>query len=128
MFAPDLSTAETELKYMNQEQNKGNVLKNTKVNSDENIRRPEPAQDRLNELFTKLNLSGIQDWPEDLQQKVHNLMVEYQHLFTLNDLELGKTSMVKYKIKLSNQVPFKEDTGTFPCINLMKSAVIYRTC
>ena len=51
---------------------------------------------------------GIQDWPEDLQQKVCNLMVEYQHLFVLNDLELGKTSMVKHKIKLSNQVPFKD--------------------
>ena len=35
-------------------------------------------------------------------------MVEYQHLFTLNDLELGKMSMVKHKIKLSNPVPFKD--------------------
>ena len=62
-------------------------------------------QERLNELFTKLNLSCIQEWPEDLQQKVHNLMVEYQYLFALNDLELRKTSMVKHEIKLSNPVP-----------------------
>ena len=86
MFAPDLSTEETGLKYMNQEQSKGNVLKNTKVNLDENVKRPELTQERLNELFIKLDLSGIQEWPEDLQQEVHNLMVENQHLFVLNDL------------------------------------------
>ena len=44
MFAPDLSTAEIELKYTHQEQNKGNVLKNTKVNLDKNIKRPETTQ------------------------------------------------------------------------------------
>ena len=35
-------------------------------------------------------------------------MIEYQHLFALNDLELGKTSKVKHKIKLSNPTPFKD--------------------
>ena len=64
--------------------------------------------ERLNELFTKLDLTCITDWPEDLQQQVHELMIESQHLFALNDLELGKTSMVKHEIKLSNPVPFKD--------------------
>ena len=35
-------------------------------------------------------------------------MIEYQHLFALNNLELGKTSKVKHEIKLSNAVPFKD--------------------
>ena len=78
------------------------------MNSDENVIQPEPTPERLNELFTKLDLSGIKEWPEDLQQEAHNLMVEYQHLFALNDLELGKMSMVKPEIKLSNPVPFKD--------------------
>ena len=59
-------------------------------------------------MLSKLNLTGIQEWPDDLQQQVHDLMVEYQHLFALNDLELGKTSKVKHEIKLSNPVPFKD--------------------
>ena len=83
------------------------MYENTKVNLDKNVKRPEPTPERLNELFTKLNLSDIKEWPEDLQQKVHNLMVEYQHLFTLNKLEIGKMSMVKHEIKFSNPVPFK---------------------
>ena len=41
-------------------------------------------------------------------------MVEYQHLFTLNDLELGKMSMVKHEIKLSNPVPFKDRYRRIP--------------
>ena len=41
-------------------------------------------------------------------------MVEYQHLFTLNDLELGKISMVKHEIKLSNPVPFKDQYWHIP--------------
>ena len=47
-------------------------------------------------------------------RKVHNLMVEYQHLFALNDIELGKMSMVKHKIKLGNLVPFKDQYRCFP--------------
>ena len=110
MFAPDPSTEEIELENVNQVQSKGNILENTKVNSDENVKWPEPTPERLNELFTKLDLSGIEEWPVDLQQEVHNLMLEYQHqhLFTLNDLELGKISMVKHEIKLNNPVPFKD--------------------
>ena len=78
------------------------------MNLDENTGKPEPMPERLDELFTKLDLSGTQDRSEDLQQEVHDLMVEYQHLFTLNDLELSKTSKVKHEIRLSNPVPFKD--------------------
>ena len=46
-------------------------------------------------FFAKLDLTGITDWPEDLQQQVHELMIEYQHLFALNDLEFGKTSSMR---------------------------------
>ena len=63
--------------------------------------------ERLDNLFSKLDLSGIQEWPENLQQKVHDPVIEYQHLFALNDLELGKTAKVKHEIKLNNPVPFK---------------------
>ena len=35
-------------------------------------------------------------------------MQEYQHLFTLTYLELGKISLVKHKIKLEDPQPFKE--------------------
>ena len=84
------------------------------TNLGENVIKSEPTPERLDELFTKLDLSGTQDWSEDLQQEVHGLMVEYQHLFALNDLELGRTSKVKHEIKLSNPVPFKDRYRQIP--------------
>ena len=76
--------------------------------------KPEPRPERLDKLFTKLDLSDIQNWSEDLQQEVYDIMVEYQHLFALNDLELGKTSKEKHEIRLSNPVPFKDRYRRIP--------------
>ena len=108
MLAPDPSIDKSELEYIMQEHNKEDVPEYKIMNSGENVAKPKPMLERLDKLFTKLDLSGIQDWSEDLQQEVHGLMVEYQHLFALNDLELGRTSKVKDEIKLSNPVPFKD--------------------
>ena len=110
MLAMDLSTVESELGYTSQEQVQKDVLEST----NESMRKPVPTAERLNKLFTKLDLKGTEEWPYDLQQKVHDLLVEYQHLFTLNDLELGKTSKVKHQIKLNNNVPFKDRHWRIP--------------
>ena len=99
---------------MTRNHNNEGVLEYKTMNLGKNTVKPEPMPERLDELFTKLDLSGTQDWSEDLQQKVHDLMVEYQHLFALNDLELGKTSKVKHEIRLSNPVPFKDKYHQIP--------------
>ena len=41
-------------------------------------------------------------------------MPEFDHLFALDDLNLGKTSLVKHSIKLTNQIPFKERCQRIP--------------
>ena len=76
--------------------------------------KPEPTPKRLNELFEKLNLKGIEDWSETEQAEEHELMTEYQHLFALSDLELGCTSLVKHRINVNNPVPFKERYQRIP--------------
>ena len=70
--------------------------------------KPEPTQERLDELFSKLDLKGIENWSEYDQNQVCELMKEYQHLFALDDLELGSTSQIKHEIKLSDPKPFKD--------------------
>ena len=74
----------------------------------------EPIPERLNELFEKLDLKGIEDWLETEQAEVHELMTEYQHLFALSDLELGCTSLVKHRINVNNPVPLKERYQRIP--------------
>ena len=76
--------------------------------------KPEATPERLNKLFSKLDLLGIDEWSEENQQAVHDLMVEYQHLFALNDLELGCTSQVKHSIKLDDTKPFKDRYRRIP--------------
>ena len=51
--------------------------------------KPELIPDRLDKLFSKLDFSGMKEWPEDVQQQVVELFKEYHHNFALTDLKLG---------------------------------------
>ena len=42
------------------------------------------------------------------QQKAVDLLKEYHHLFALDELEMGCTSLVKHKIKVMDPIPFKQ--------------------
>ena len=66
------------------------------------------------DILQKVDLSGIADWDPTIQQKAHNLTCEYACIFSQNDLDLGKTSIVKHSIKLSDPTPFKEHYRCIP--------------
>ena len=72
------------------------------------------SEERLSKLFSKLDLKGINTWSNENQKKVKDLIVEYEQLFALDDLELGKTDLVKHKIELHNPKPFKERHRRIP--------------
>ena len=76
--------------------------------------KPKPTQERFDKLFGKLDLKGIEEWSEYDQNQVCELMKEYQHLFVLDDLELGSTSQIKHEIKLSDPKPFKDRYRQIP--------------
>ena len=65
-----------------------------------------PEKERL--LFDKIDLSGADSWDPKLVEEVKQLFREYAHIFALESLDMGHTSMVKHKIKLDNYTPFKE--------------------
>ena len=73
-----------------------------------------PTPGRLDKHFEKLDLSGGQAWTDQERQEIRNLLTEYHDLFALGDLELGKTSLVKHSIKLTNDNPFKERYKKIP--------------
>ena len=80
----------------------------------QNSNRPLISDKRSDKLFGKLNLEGLNDWPEDQQQKAVELLKEFHHLFVLDDLDMGCTSQVKHKIKLMNPEPFKQRYRRIP--------------
>ena len=59
-------------------------------------------------------MSGIKDWSKEDQEEVQKLMKDFGFLFTLNDLDFGKTSIVKHTIKHADYTPFKERYHRIP--------------
>ena len=59
-------------------------------------------------VLEALDHQGLTDWPESEQKQARELLFKWQHLFAHNDLDLGKTALMKHKIQLTNQMPFKE--------------------
>ena len=65
-------------------------------------------------LFSRVNLEGTKDWNEELKIKTKDLFRDFVHIFALESLEMGHTSLVKHKIKLKNYTPFKERYQCIP--------------
>ena len=62
----------------------------------------------LKDILQKLNLSGMEDWEPPLQKATQDLIHKFACIFSQDDLDLGKTSIVKHSIKVNDPVPLKE--------------------
>ena len=71
-----------------------------------------PEKEKL--LFDKIDLSGADGWDPKLVEEAKQLFRKYAHIFALESLDMGHTSMVKHKIKLDNYTPFKERYHRIP--------------
>ena len=75
----------------------------------------EPLSSEKEKLFfEKIDLTGIGEWNPADQKEARELFKEYGKLFTLDDLDLGHTSVVKHEIKLNDYTPFKERYRRIP--------------
>ena len=110
-LAPHTSTDLNALEYVQRTEYHGSVPEYEKlgINTQGHKLPPKPelTPDRLDKIFSKLDFSGMEEWPEDVQQQVVELFKEYHHIFALTDLKLGCTSKIKHEIKLDNETPFK---------------------
>ena len=66
------------------------------------------------EILQKVDLLGTTDWNSTEQQEAYNLIHKYACMFTWNDLDLGKTSNIKYSNKLTDPTLFKEHYRCIP--------------
>ena len=71
-------------------------------------------QERIDKLFSKLDLSGCDSWSKKQKQMVQECIIKHNRVFAVDDLELGKTDLVRHEIKLDNYVPFKERYRRIP--------------
>ena len=54
------------------------------------------------------DLHSLQEWPESEQKQARELLLKWEHQFACSDLDLGKTAVIKHKIEVTDQMPFKE--------------------
>ena len=66
--------------------------------------------ERQDLLLEKLDLTGLEAWPEDQAEKAHSLLKEYHDIFSLEKHDVGHTKAAKHKIVLKdpNTPLFKE--------------------
>lgn len=65
-------------------------------------------------IFKKLDLSGADTWSGELQQQTRDLFTRYQHIFSKDDMDLGRSNQVKHNIILTDPIPFKERYRRIP--------------
>ena len=72
------------------------------------------VSDDSKDILHKLNLSGMEEWEPQLQQTAQDLICEFVCIFSQDDLDLGKSSIVKHSIKVNDPVLFKEQYRHIP--------------
>ena len=65
-------------------------------------------------VLEALDLQGLQEWPESEQKQASNLLLKWEHLFACSVLDLDKTALIKHKMVVTDQIPFKEHYQHIP--------------
>ena len=72
--------------------------------------------ERQDLLLEKLDLSGLEAWPQEQAEKACSLLKEYHDIFSLEKRDMGHTNATKHKIVLKDPdtPPFKEHFHRIP--------------
>ena len=89
-------------------------LENSTQSDSPKPEKPKLTTEKEKLLFSKKDLSGTKGWDPELLEEAKQLFHEYAHIFALESLDMGHTSVVKHKIRLDNYTPFKERYRRIP--------------
>ena len=65
-------------------------------------------------VLEALDLQGLVECPESEQKEARELLLQWEHWSVHSNLDLGKTALIKHKIQLMDQMPFKEHYQHIP--------------
>ena len=65
-------------------------------------------------ILNLIDLSGLKNWPENLQHEAKEMLKRNAKVFSKDDMDMGRTNLVKHHIKLTDPVPFKEAYRRIP--------------
>ena len=64
--------------------------------------------EQLKKLHEKLQLEEHTGWGPELKTELHELVKEYSFLFTMDNMDLGKTDLIQHHIELTDYTPIKD--------------------
>ena len=85
----------------------------TQDQSSENVNK-NSMEDDGSWILDLIDLSGLENWPEHLQQEAKEMLKRNDKVFSKTDMDMGRTNLVKHHIKLTDPVPFKEAYRRIP--------------
>ena len=74
----------------------------------------EDCKDTGEWMLEQLDLTGLDEWSKDLQEKAKNMLRRNASISSKHDLDMGRTNLVKHNIILTDPIPFKEKYRTIP--------------
>ena len=70
---------------------------------------PTPSEEDDGSWILKLiDLSGLEKWSEDDKSAAIEMIKRNANIFSKNDMDMGRTNLVKHHIELTDPIPFKE--------------------
>ena len=79
-----------------------------------NTKESEDCKDCGEWLLDELDLTGLEERPEELQVKDKDMLKRNASIFSKHDLDMSRTNLVKHNIVLADPIPFKEKYRTIP--------------
>ena len=65
-------------------------------------------------ILKLIDLSGLEKWSEDDKNAAIEMIKRNANIFSKNDIDMGRTNLVKHHIELTDPIPFKESYRRIP--------------
>ena len=65
-------------------------------------------------ILKLIDLSGLEKWLEDDKNVAIEMIKRNANIFSKNDMDMGRTNLVKHHIELTDPIPFKESYRRIP--------------
>ena len=65
-------------------------------------------------ILKLIDLSGLEKWSEDDKNAAIEMIKRNANIFSKNDMDMGRTNLVKHHIELTGPIPFKESYRRIP--------------
>ena len=105
---------EEDLENLNQMNSNSQHSKSQTESSEESNKPNSEEEDDGSWILKLIDLSGLEDWPEHLQTEAKEMLKRNAKTFSKNDMDMGRTNLVKHHIKLTDPLPFKEAYRRIP--------------